>query len=515
MIDRMKYVRARVYDTRDPSFGFPELQLDGVKKRPNCGVAFSGGGTRSASLTLGQLRGLHALGVLEKFRYLSAVSGGAWTAIPYTFLDPAISDDLFLGACVKPEDLRRDGLREAPEPSMARAISRSSILGNLTPDALAGDESYAHLIANIFLKPFGLASEQRFFTWDAACRERILAQNLNLRKEDFHLANPGANRPFLIAGGIIIRPGFVRIPFDMTPLYAGVCPVFRKAGANGRFDIGGTYIEPHGFDSDSPESIDPEGNAYVRLGRPKHMFTLSDVAGTTGAAPAEYAERFGLGWAGFPEFKYWCLPPRPSAVKAKEYDFGDGGILENLGIMPLLKRKVERIIVFVNGETELLVDRYTSAVTISDSIPALFKPLKNHYGEKKFDTNVVFAGQEKEYMELVYALKVKLDAGLPPVVTGEYEVTPQPHYGIPGGGRVKVMWVYNGRVRGWTERLPADLRFAVARGDYGARFPNYRTFMENFPAVIDLKPEQVNLLAHLSSYNVMESASEIREFVGE
>jgi hypothetical protein len=33
---------------------------------------------------------------------------------------------------------------------------------------------------------------------------------------------------------------------------------------------------------------------------------------------------------GFPEFKYWS-PKEESNRKAKEYDFGDGGILETSG----------------------------------------------------------------------------------------------------------------------------------------------------------------------------------------
>ena len=50
-------------------------------ERELVGFAFSGGGTRSASATLGQLRALHELGWLSEADYLSAVSGGSWTVI--------------------------------------------------------------------------------------------------------------------------------------------------------------------------------------------------------------------------------------------------------------------------------------------------------------------------------------------------------------------------------------------------------------------------------------------------
>src|SRR5262245_43778507 len=49
------------------------------------GIAFSGGGTRSASATVGQLRGLEQNGWLARVRYMTAVSGGSWAAVPYTY----------------------------------------------------------------------------------------------------------------------------------------------------------------------------------------------------------------------------------------------------------------------------------------------------------------------------------------------------------------------------------------------------------------------------------------------
>ncbi len=45
---------------------FPET--DALANRPSLGLAFSGGGTRSATLTLGQLRGLHPAGFLARAR---------------------------------------------------------------------------------------------------------------------------------------------------------------------------------------------------------------------------------------------------------------------------------------------------------------------------------------------------------------------------------------------------------------------------------------------------------------
>jgi hypothetical protein len=70
---------------------FPETPvLD--KARADLGVTFSGGGTRAATASVGQLRALVRNGWLQRVRYIGAVSGGSWTAVPFTFSTRAIED---------------------------------------------------------------------------------------------------------------------------------------------------------------------------------------------------------------------------------------------------------------------------------------------------------------------------------------------------------------------------------------------------------------------------------------
>ena len=62
----------------DPTESFKDAS-EKVKKRQNLvGLAFSGGGIRSATFNLGVLEGLKNLGLLEKIDYLSTVSGGGY-----------------------------------------------------------------------------------------------------------------------------------------------------------------------------------------------------------------------------------------------------------------------------------------------------------------------------------------------------------------------------------------------------------------------------------------------------
>lgn len=513
MASNTKYVTTKVYQTSDADFRYPELSYPNIMGKKDVGIAFSGGGTRSASLTMGQLRGLEEIGVLKDIRYLSAVSGGSWGSMPFIYLDEGIPDKQFLGTYLKPGEITIDKLEECPEHSMTYAISNSKIFNKFIKEIGAGDERYARIISDIFLKPFNLGNLRKFFTYNKDSLRHILERNEKLTEDQFYLVNTRENRPYPIVGGTILRPKLNRYPFEMSPLYVGINQLFKRAGSHNKYDIGGGYVEPHGFDADSPHTYSKtENEAYVRLGRWRHMFTLGDVIGTSGAAPAEYAERYKLEFLGFPEYKYWSPEKAGKTTRAKEYDFGDGGILENTGIMPFLRRKVKKIILFVNGSTPLTEDS-TGNIELSSSIPALFHPIPNQYGDKDFDDNIVFANQEEKYKQLVTKLIELKSAGKPAIHADTYQVTKQERQGVEGGFNVDVMWVYNDVVKDWINQLPVDIKIRLEAKEFGKHFPHYATFMENFPNIIDLRPEQANLAAHLSSWNIVSNKLKIKEFL--
>lgn len=512
MKNRSKYVKAKVSSTLENGSHFPEVYLPEMEGKKNVGICFSGGGTRSASLTMGQLRGLQHIGVLDKIAYLSAVSGGSWGSVPFLFLDESINDNTFLGMYVAPDELTEQIVSYNPKYSLTFAVSQSKIFDDLIKNIFAGDERYANIIAEIFLKPFNIGNMRKFFTYNKRTLNEILSNNPSLEPGDFYLMNSNNNRPYPIIGGTLLRPKFGRYQFEMTPLYVGIDGLYKGAGSRSKFDIGGGYVEPLGFDSDSPDEFDKLTHlVYVRLGHSRHIFTLGDVIGTSGAAPAEYATRFGLEWLGFPEYKYWS-PADIDKTKAKEYDFGDGGILENLGVMPMIKRGVEKLIVFVNCQT-VLRQESGDELEIASSIPALFHQISNQNGEGNFDDNVVFAFQEDKYKKLIDRLLSKVKNGESAIFTDTYKITDQPHHNIKGGGSIEIMWVYNSRVNNWVNQLPIDIKHKLDSGDFGVRFPNYKTFMENFPSIIDMTPEQVNLMGHQAAWNIVETGTQIRDFI--
>jgi len=497
--NRLKYVRGEIYNSTADDFQYPELQYPNVAERQNVGIAFSGGGTRSASATLGQLRGLHELELLDQVRYISAVSGGSWACIPFTYLPESWMDKTFLGTQIPPEMINAEYLLKTDRNSYAHAVANSIILDDIIEQAalLAGDETFSRAAGEIFLTPFNINSLSQFFSFDESAVNGILTRNDNMRATDFQLVRPG--RPFLIVGGIFIREQndypHDRLPFEMTPLYVGINQLYEKAGSNRR-PIGGGYVEPFAFDSDETDRFSSGHPVKVRLGPSRHRFTLSDMMGVAGAAPAEVLAQLGIDFVGFPEFKYW--PPVSPKTRAKEYNFGDGGILENLGVMPLLRRKVKKIILFVNTQHPL------AHKSINESIPPLFGQTPD------FMVNHVFPGQQ--YRDLFGELLAKKASGKTVMHQDQYTVLSNPFHGIEGGWEVEVLWIYNERVTEWEEQLTADIQPLIGSGSLG-NFPHYRTFFQNPPKLIDLSAKQVTMLAHLSCWNVLENQDTFSEML--
>ena len=70
-----------------PAYTWPEQQGAAgarlIASTANLGMAFSGGGTRSYIATLGYLRALSDLGIINRSRYVTGVSGGSWAVTPF------------------------------------------------------------------------------------------------------------------------------------------------------------------------------------------------------------------------------------------------------------------------------------------------------------------------------------------------------------------------------------------------------------------------------------------------
>lgn len=498
--NRTRYLKSRVW--RDSAtFTYPESSLQSLAGKSDFGIAFSGGGTRSAAATIGQLRGLKKSGLLEQVKYISAVSGGTWTAAPFTFLPDNFDEDEFLGDVVEPAKLDIQTLRDLPKRSMVRVVSESVITDDFLAEAakLAGDEAYSRAIGNVFLDRFDLDSNKKFMTFDQETLTEVLARNprtpdsrYHLEEGDFYTARKG--RAFFVAGATIFsdQKRTPKIHTEFTPYYSGTRNYFNLPEP-----IGGGYVESVGFDSHKPKRVQ-RGLATVKLGGMRHHFAISDMIGTSGAAPQELLHQHTLDFLGFPEFRTWAFRPGQGFTDDEELSYGDGGHLENLGIMPLLARGVRHIIVFVNSKTEFKFDSKIDKCRIASSIPNLFKPASDGFRKNLVIKDNV---QHTKYKELLQTFEDCNEAGAALIHRATYDIKANKSYSIKAYSGVTICWVYNQRADNWFQALPFHLRKMITNGEV-ERFPHYRTFFQNPPRVFDLSRAEAGLLAHLSCWAI-------------
>jgi hypothetical protein len=368
-------------------FIYPEESLKSVKKRKkndkSLGIAFSGGGTRSAACTIGYLKALKETTLLDHVEYISAVSGGAWAAIPFTFLQEDFDDDVFFGKYLPQKMLSENEMQRIHSHSFQKVIANSAGTWKYLKNILKGegDEVFARTLGEIFLKPYKLFDKNKFFTWDEQTFKEAQKINSGFTEEKFYFAKK--NRPYLIVGGTILDHEWFsktkKYQIEYTPYYSGV-----RRYIPGNEPIGGGYINSFAYDSKNPKKEEKEGKeGKVSIGgllRRNGKFSLCDMMASTGAAPQEILEKFMIREAGFPEFRHWSVIPEKKGYYEDEsvFSHSDGGHLENLGIMPLLARKVDNIIVFINSKTPFNFNEDKEIESrLASSLKVLFVPNKD------------------------------------------------------------------------------------------------------------------------------------------
>ena len=516
----------------------PEREKLVQLRKFDVGIAFSGGGTRSASATVGQLRGLEQNGWLARVRYMTAVSGGSWAAVPYTY-SRDISTAELLGDS-KPLDSKT--IETVPSGLIATRIVNSGLghvgvveAPSFLPDTIGGrdlaqtrrylqiartairklrkrdvpepdrqNKTYAHMLGQLFLDGIVEDWSRKQYAWDDASAVEMSTSGKPLGE---FITMDAADRPFLIVGGTLVKPNGVDyprlIPVEYTPLYTGVRQQFGQ--------LGGTYVSPWAYDR---LTIAPKSSTHVLVG-PKpteRPFSLADVIASSGAAPQltlmlgdKVPEKFrpALQQASlaFPAFNNLAVRAgAPNPVSA-ELAHGDGGFTDNFGIMPLLARQVRHIIVFVNSMSE-----YRD----NEQLQSYFMPLEIRDGNGDKTMNPVF--DKEKYLQVLRGFDAATKArGGAIFCEKNWTVKSNELYNIRGYNGLNICWVYNYLGESWRDGLPNEIKAWLKPSDPKhlsqeakdlQHFPYYKTFGENRTNVIKLKPLQVNLLADLAAWSI-------------
>ena len=375
---------------------------------PLFGVCVSGGGSRALTCALGQLSGLRSLpdpadssrSLLERADYLSAVSGGSWASVSYTFLPEkiggqAVSDDDFLITPVEPAGMSKGGegtvapgnvaymnphcLGTAPQNfGLERIVD---VVETFWKWGMFHDLEKMHwfwigAVGEIVLKDFGLFAGAypkdgkfiepgRWFSLSPDyVQEKITPDNPALTPESFYTCRAG--RPTLIVNTNVLMDGghgdAAQVPVQATAVHTGI----QGRSPDGTL-VGGGSVESFAFTSTLTGAGKAAGTAVVTTDR---CYSLCDIAGCSSAFYAqvllnfindkidEVVEALTKRLPGFvrkdledvveryldkdaaaiiPRYNYWPL----DQVEAKPpvntaRFFSDGGDLENTGLLGLL-----------------------------------------------------------------------------------------------------------------------------------------------------------------------------------
>ncbi|MBI9083494.1 MAG: hypothetical protein JEZ11_07845 [Desulfobacterales bacterium] len=216
-----------------------------------------------------------------------------------------------------------------------------------------------------------------------------------------------------------------------------------------------------------------------------------------------------------------CWPvTREGGQQGADFDFTDGGNMENYGIISLLLRGVETIVVYINTSTKMEPGRVFNGTGgidfkyIDSTLASLFgyapKGLSHFTGN--LGHNQVFDPAELKAVVDDFAACMGDGASgktcREPLVSVQTHTTKTPAednwWGVENGRRVQVCWVYLSTPESWYHALAEPVQGLMKEKEF-SDFPFYRTIGEDDGQLVMLSPEQVRLLAHLTCWTTMNS----------
>ena len=456
------------------------------------------------------------------------MSGGAWAATPYTYYaGDAVTDQQLLGRHEEPESLSTDALDTIESHGLGYAATRDfgqALLAAQSAPDLTPDRVWSHAVGQMFLEPFGLFDPARpaGFTLNDDTAGDIYQRNARLRDAVLRTTWSRSHRPYLLVHSSLNWPPddpdawpSQRVGFEYAPLGIGAFAAHTLQSGRGHVRVGGGFVEPFAFGGGPPRR---EAAAdVVEVGQPNRIFTLADMIGASSAFSAPDRDP-----RSYPQADCWPVSRAGAQpVSSSRQLFTDGGDIENYGLIALLRRGVRGAVVFIDSLWPLMLDYDPTSWPEDLDLAAPSRRRLDPFlaplfaaPSSRFPHNRVFS--EADYPAVVTGLQEAKRRGDTVMTVTTHTVESNEWWGLGGGHEVTVCWIYNERVDRWTDRLPRALQLLVREGQAEdptgpfARLPHYLTRGQNPGALIRLTSPQVNLLAHLSSWNVVTNRDTLR-----
>lgn len=533
------------WDTTDGNFQFPELNqaspmyYNALEGRASSGICISGGGTVSASLIAGYFKALVESGLMDRVSYISGVSGGCWGSAPFAFMRDLEDKDFYAAVCAPGDYVahieeaigKKTWVEVNPLNSMTHVVTNAPIADLTLKNLAFMHEAYSRAVGTIFLQPFNIPSpvnplvdQRRYFTTDENTLEDIKDRNGDISNDDVLVMVP--NRPYLIMNTTMLIPtlaaskkfkDYAHYLFEFTP---GYCGMFAAHGNYSGINLGGSYLETIGFNTNpvavSSDLIQTESD---------YRFELCQPVGTSGSAIEEMIlkkNNLEDQLANFlPAYNYWNptqFVAAPETVQADTIYFGDGGIIENTGIISLLLRGLSNVAAFLS-EPVCFGDANAADVTkyeifgynqiaclfgekiwyrVDDNSP--YQLVADIPSRQVFDNTPV--GGITPFQQLLQSFIGLRNQGKALVQQQTLTVIANSLFGVKGGYNCNVVWSIIDTCTLFNEALAHDISDRIGKDGDLKNFPKVKVFDENEGEIIQLKAIQANLLGSLAYWMV-------------
>lgn len=477
-------------------------------------IALSGGGMRSFALACGQCRALIDCGKWESVRYLSASSGGAWFALSLWCADGDLRQ--LLGEIIEAKELRLASLGTQLKDGCLRSAAARSVGAEVKRKLRrAGWPAFGSFEATIETA----LNETLFEPFSGNALEAVV--------------KPG--RPWIIAGVSVLGP-WRAMPFDEKQRSYRCCeasPLCFGAPGSTHFegvDIGG-WIE-----TASVGAREHRSDAYT----PGSRVTAAKLAVYAGLAHADYVashQTRRLAPAHTLARRLTSVALNyPTKTRCIDVVVGDGGIVDNLNLLPLVRRdSVRDIIALCNFETPLndTWDPYErdprydaeagSCLDLDASLASYFGidvvPDEDRVGyylkhNQCFDRTAL--------PPLVARLQAAASRGTGAVAAIDLKTVTNQFYNIPAGMEKRLIVIYLGRCESWERQLtdpdlkrlllpqrvdalnqPTDKTHLVQDG----RFPRFPHLAASGPFAPPFDSASVDLLASFAGAVLKDNMS--------
>ena len=209
-----------------------------------------------------------------------------------------------------------------------------------------------------------------------------------------------------------------------------------------------------------------------------------------------------------PKSNYYSPVDTNNPTENTLFNYGDGGLSDNFGIISLLRRKVKKVIVFVNSEVAF--DAATS--TIDSSVSALFGAVKEQppkYSGEHLDDMTVF---EKEQFQVLLD-KFKACGSDTLVAETTLKVLPNNDWGLEGNYDVEVLWYYNSLPSSFETKVGTEVMEKIKSENTKSlgEFPLFSTIPST---IFGLSPFQINMMGEVGYYNLENTKQQLDAFIG-